>query len=102
MSISKSASRSGTTFHAECVRNCGYLFCISTRGLGQRQQSSTPLLFDRHVLKFSLLSSANSCLVSTVTFCITHLHVHITQALPVDVDADIEKDVGRTFPNAAR
>ncbi|KAA6420129.1 MAG: TBC1 domain family member 4-like, partial [Trebouxia sp. A1-2] len=26
----------------------------------------------------------------------------VRQALPVDVDADIEKDVGRTFPNAAR
>ncbi len=39
---------------------------------------------------------------NTVTFCFTHLHVHIVQALPVDVDADIEKDVGRTFPNAAR
>lgn len=24
------------------------------------------------------------------------------QVLPEDVDADIEKDVGRTFPNAAR
>ena len=55
-----------------------------------------------HVLKSSLLSSASSHLVNTVTFCFTHLHVHITQALPVDVDADIEKDVGRTFPNAAR
>lgn len=54
------------------------------------------------MLKSSLLSSASSHLVNTVTFCFTHLHVHITQALPVDVDADIEKDVGRTFPNAAR
>ncbi len=41
-------------------------------------------------------------LENTVTFCLNHLHVHIMQALPVDVDADIKKDVGRTFPNAAR
>ena len=41
-------------------------------------------------------------LENTVTFCLTHLHVHIMQGLPVDVDSDIEKDVGRTFPNAAR
>ncbi|KAL0055234.1 hypothetical protein WJX82_009129 [Trebouxia sp. C0006] len=31
-----------------------------------------------------------------------HYATLVRQALPVDVDADIEKDVGRTFPNAAR
>lgn len=30
------------------------------------------------------------------------MEVFYMQTLPVDVDADIEKDVGRTFPSSAR